>query len=90
VNILNCILSNCFPEENLPSDDGELSDSNSSDSDSPLDSSSSDESDEFTVDMDFIQKVNYSFEILAIMNYRNSPNSPKMTPKFTIMCFEKS
>jgi len=42
--------------ENLPSDDGELSDSNSSDSDSPIDSSSSDESDEFTVDMDFIQK----------------------------------
>ena len=86
----NCILSNCFPAENLPSDDGELSDSNSSDSDSPLDSSSSDESDEFTVDMDFIQKVNYKNEILVIINHRNSPNSPKMTLKFTIMCFGKS
>ena len=53
-------------EENLPSDDGELSDSNSSDSDSPIDSSSSDESDEFTVDMDFIQKVIVPNEILAI------------------------
>ncbi|CAG5090263.1 Oidioi.mRNA.OKI2018_I69.PAR.g12531.t1.cds [Oikopleura dioica] len=40
--------------ENLPSDDGELSDSNSSDSDSLIESSSSDESDD--VDMDFIQK----------------------------------
>ena len=55
-----------FLEENLPSDDGELSDSNSSDSDSPIDSSSSDESDEFTVDMDFIQKVIVPNEILAI------------------------